>query len=234
MHKEDWLLQKTEPICIVEASVSLAGRRILDIGCGKGSFACLLSEYGARVTGVDPNLEALEVARNTVPAGTFHQAGAEAMPFADQYFDGAIFLNSLHHVPRNSMHRALQEAARVVKAMAPVVIIEPLAEGSLFSVLREVEDETDIRTAAQEAVDESLASGTFEKLNCVDYLRQDHFVNLDEFLTHILSVEPERTTIVEERRTKVETTFWRHAQAAANGRVSLDQPMRARVLAAKF
>lgn len=192
-----------------------------------------MSEQGARVAGIDPNLEALEVARNAVPAGTFHQSGAEAMPFASRSFDGAIFLNSLHHVPMPSMHQALREAARVVKAMSPIIIVEPLAEGSLFSVLRGVEDETDIRTAAQEAIDEAVASDAFEEFNRVDYLRQNHFVNLEEFLTHTLSVEPERTAAVEARRPEIEAAFWHHAQAATNGQVSLEQPMRARVLRAK-
>lgn len=155
------------------------------------------------------------------------------MPFASQSFDGAVFLNSLHHVPKPCMRQALREAARVVEAMAPVVIIEPLAKGSLFSVLREVEDEADVRNAAQEAIDEALASRAFEELECVDYLRQDHFANLDEFLTHILSVEPERSAVVEERRPELEAAFWHHAQATTHGQVSLEQPMRNRVLIAK-
>jgi SAM-dependent methyltransferase len=36
---------------------------VLDIGCGTGTFACLLAEGGKDVTGVDPAAASLEVAR---------------------------------------------------------------------------------------------------------------------------------------------------------------------------
>jgi len=105
---------------IEEALAPLAGKHVLDIGCGGGVLARSLSNRGARVAGVDPNLEALAFARQAVPTGTFYQAGAEAMPFADRSFDGAIFLNSLHHVPKHAMDRALREAARVTKPAGPI------------------------------------------------------------------------------------------------------------------
>jgi SAM-dependent methyltransferase len=41
----------------------LGGRSVLDIGCGTGTFACLLAQRGIIVTGVDPARASLEVAR---------------------------------------------------------------------------------------------------------------------------------------------------------------------------
>lgn len=41
----------------------LGARRVLDIGCGTGSFACRLALLGLDVTAVDPALASLEVAR---------------------------------------------------------------------------------------------------------------------------------------------------------------------------
>jgi SAM-dependent methyltransferase len=38
-------------------------RSVLDVGCGTGSFACLLAERGLEVTGLDPAVASLEVAR---------------------------------------------------------------------------------------------------------------------------------------------------------------------------
>jgi SAM-dependent methyltransferase len=38
--------------------------RVLDVGCGTGSFALLLAERGVEVTAVDPALASLEVARS--------------------------------------------------------------------------------------------------------------------------------------------------------------------------
>ena len=39
-------------------------RTVLDIGCGTGSFACVLAERGVQVTGVDPAAASLDVARS--------------------------------------------------------------------------------------------------------------------------------------------------------------------------
>lgn len=210
----------------------LAGKRVLDIGCGAGILARSLSDRGAHVAGVDPNAEALELAREAVPTATFRQAAAEALPFAEDSFDGAIFLNSLHHVPEPAMHRALEEAARVVKPARPIVVIEPLAEGSFFSALRPVEDETEVRTAAQEVLRQALESGTFEQLRRIDYLRREHFENLDQFLVRIVAAEPARAAVISERRPEVGAAFQRCSRVTADGRMTLDQPMRAHVLTA--
>ncbi|MGW4460767.1 class I SAM-dependent methyltransferase [Micromonospora sp. NPDC004704] len=43
-------------------------RRVLDIGCGTGTFACLLARRGVDVTAVDPAAASLEVARTKVGA----------------------------------------------------------------------------------------------------------------------------------------------------------------------
>ena len=41
----------------------LAARSVVDVGCGTGTFACLLSERGLEVVGVDPAAASLAVAR---------------------------------------------------------------------------------------------------------------------------------------------------------------------------
>lgn len=41
----------------------LGGKSILDIGCGTGSFSCLLSEHGFDVTGLEPAKASLNAAR---------------------------------------------------------------------------------------------------------------------------------------------------------------------------
>ena len=41
----------------------LGVQRVVDVGCGTGTFALLLADRGFEVTGVDPALASLEVAR---------------------------------------------------------------------------------------------------------------------------------------------------------------------------
>jgi SAM-dependent methyltransferase len=47
----------------VAIAEELGARRVLDVGCGTGTFAILLAQRGFEVTGVDPALASLEVAR---------------------------------------------------------------------------------------------------------------------------------------------------------------------------
>ncbi len=225
---------KNEDMSVITAAFEpLEGKLILDIGCGEGALARSLSDLRANVTGVDPNGEAVADARRAVPAGMFHQAGAEALPFAAHCFDGAIFSNSLHHVPELAMREALQEAARVVKPSQPIFIIEPLAEGSFFSVLRTVEDETSVRTAAQRVIDEVLEKGIFEQIKSIDYTRRERFTDLDQFLVRVVAVDPARATVIEERRPRLEAAFLRYAKVSTDNSTILEQPIRAHVLKAR-
>lgn len=47
----------------IELVEGLGARTVLDVGCGTGTFACLLAERGTRVIGVDPAAASLTVAR---------------------------------------------------------------------------------------------------------------------------------------------------------------------------
>ena len=105
---------------LVETFAPIASKRILDLGCGGGQLARALSKQGARVTGIDPAEQAIEAARQAAPEARFEVASAERLPFPDGKFDGAVFLNSLHHLPRAVMVDALNEVefGTVMRAVA--------------------------------------------------------------------------------------------------------------------
>ena len=90
----------------------LVGRRVLDVGCGTGRFSSALAERGARVWGVDPSSEMLDLAKSRSSSGAgFKRAAAEALPFKDGWFDRAVLRLVAHLVERP---RAFAELRRVL------------------------------------------------------------------------------------------------------------------------
>lgn len=83
--------------------VYLAGKRVLDAGCGEGRFSYLASALGAQhVVGVDYSLEALRRAvggTGNPPNCSFIRADVLNLPLS-KTFDYVFSLGVLHHTPR--------------------------------------------------------------------------------------------------------------------------------------
>jgi SAM-dependent methyltransferase len=79
----------------------LAGKLVLDVGCGMGRFAEVATRWGARVIGVDLSQAAEVAARNlsNERSAVFFQADVFALPFAANSFDYIYSLGVLHHTP---------------------------------------------------------------------------------------------------------------------------------------
>lgn len=103
----------------------LAGKRVLDVGCGKGRFARLFLEQepAAEIWGLDISEEMLRF----VPSGIYTRAGSMTeLPFEDGFFDAAYATESLEHAVE--IERAVGEMCRVVKPGGRLVIIDKNAE----------------------------------------------------------------------------------------------------------
>ncbi len=97
--------------------VPVAGRRVLEVGCGRGGGASFIARYLApqAVTGVDLSAEGIALCRR-VHAGverlSFRPGDAEALPFPGASIDVIVNVESSHCYPR--MDRFLAEVARVL------------------------------------------------------------------------------------------------------------------------
>ena len=215
---------------VLDAFAPIAGRRLVDVGCGPGAMTAALAGHGARMTGIDPGTAAIAAARERAPDCTFEAGLAERLPFADGAFDGAVILNALHHVP--DPRAALDEAARVVVPEGRIVVVEPLAEGSFFAALRPVEDETAIRAAAQAAIAEAIAAGRFRCLADTTFVRRETFTDRDAFLERVAAVDPARRVAIRDNAAAIAAPLAAAPDRAADGRYGLSQPLRAHVLVA--
>ena len=69
---------RTDLEAYVQLVDELAARSVLDIGCGTGTFCCLLAQRGVEVIGVDPAAASLEVARSKPGADRVRWLHADA------------------------------------------------------------------------------------------------------------------------------------------------------------
>jgi ubiquinone/menaquinone biosynthesis C-methylase UbiE len=101
---------------LVEQSTIAAGHAVLDLGCGTGTLTRMIKRAhpDAAVTGLDPDPEALGIARRkAAEAGldvTFAQGSATEPPFARPSFDRVLSSLMFHHLVREQKQRALSAA----------------------------------------------------------------------------------------------------------------------------
>ncbi|MDU0342229.1 class I SAM-dependent methyltransferase [Bosea rubneri] len=203
----------------------LQDRRIVDIGCGRGHLLHALAERGARMAGVDPDEAALEAARALVPKAQLHKAGALHLPWGDASMHVAIFLNSLHHVPVLEMLPALEEAARVVGKGGTVIVVEPLSEGTFFDALRLIEDETEVRQAAQDAIVRAMRRGVVSEQRRIEFDRIEAFPDLAAFVARAVAADPARLEQAVAARDKLQARFETLSERDGRGYL-LHQPIR--------
>jgi len=93
----------------------LAGKLVLDAGCGGGRYSRLVGDHGARVLGVDLSTavdKAAELCAG-LPNVQIAQADLLDLPVAESAFDLVFSIGVLHHTP--DPRRAFAQIARRVK-----------------------------------------------------------------------------------------------------------------------
>jgi len=97
--------------------------RILDLGCGTGRFTeALAARFNADVTGLDPSLKMLEVARQKQrdTRVQYRHGRAEAIPLPSESVDLVFLSMSFHHFTDPKV--AARECCRVLQPSGRVVI----------------------------------------------------------------------------------------------------------------
>ncbi len=138
---------------MIKELVSLNDRDVLETGCGDGWFTGLLNQDAATYTAIDPDVVALEQARNNNPGVRFMLGSGEKLPFGDGTFDVVLFTLSLHH---QNAALALTEARRVLRNGGKVLVVEPVAGGEAQEIFNLFNNESE---AILKAIDSVKASG---------------------------------------------------------------------------
>jgi len=110
---------------ILEALGELGGKRVLDVGCGKGRFARIVKERNPEATVVALDL-AEAMLRCAGPGLERVAASMTELPFPAGAFDAAYATESLEHAV--DIEAAVAEICRTVKPGGRIVVIDKNAE----------------------------------------------------------------------------------------------------------
>jgi SAM-dependent methyltransferase len=224
--------ERATDIEILERLAEPAGKDLVDIGCGGGALVRELTGLGARVVGVEISEQQLAtaLARDDGRGARYLIGAGQDLPLEDSSVDVAVFMRTLHHVPPPELPAALSEARRVVRDGGLVYVAEPLTEGDFFELVSLVEDELEVRRAAQQAIDRAPGVGLQRALT-VDYDVHVRMAGLDALRARVVSVDPERAATFDARRAEIGDAFERLGEAGQHdGERRFVQPMRADVL----
>jgi SAM-dependent methyltransferase len=107
-----------------------AGKRVLDVGCGKGFLLYELTQVvpGLEVAGIDISAYGIENAKEEV-RDALQVGDAASLPYADDSFDLVISLGTLHNLGLADLWSAVTEIERVGSA-SKYIMIESYRNGA--------------------------------------------------------------------------------------------------------
>jgi ubiquinone/menaquinone biosynthesis C-methylase UbiE len=112
---------------LLERLGPLDGRRVLDLGCGKGRFAARLQDGGAEVVGLDVSAAMLAGASGLDRV----RGSARRLPFAGGVFDAVVAVEVFEHL--GDVEAALDEVRRVLRPGGLLAVVDKNA-GSFNAV----------------------------------------------------------------------------------------------------
>ncbi|MET7991055.1 class I SAM-dependent methyltransferase [Amycolatopsis sp. NPDC005232] len=129
---------------ILDLAGDVAGRRILDAGCGSGPVLAALRDRGADVTGFDASVKMIELARHRLGADADLRVAdlSKPLPYPDAEFDDVIVSLVLHYLedwsaPLAELRRVLKRGGRLILAVNHPIIFKLLnLESNYFATTR--------------------------------------------------------------------------------------------------
>jgi ubiquinone/menaquinone biosynthesis C-methylase UbiE len=115
------------------------GKRVLEYGCGGGSYSFLLAERAAHVVGIDISDESIALCRERAAEqglsdrATFEVMDCEALQFPPASFDIICEAGVLHHL---DLPRVWPQFHRVLAPGGRIICTEALAHNPIFQAYR--------------------------------------------------------------------------------------------------
>ncbi len=114
-----YIIARREQRCIAKAleRCSPAPSRLLDVPCGTGKLAEVLSRHGREVLAADISMEMMILAKAAYEGQPgfrgFIRCDVTQLPFADESFDTVVCLRLIHLIPPSLRRDIINELARI-------------------------------------------------------------------------------------------------------------------------
>ena len=210
--------------------VEPSGLRVVDVGCGSGELVRWLRSEGADPVGVECGEVMIRQAREADadhPEAYLDGFGQD-LPLPGESADAVVMSFSLHHVPPDEMTAALREAHRVLRSRGTLYVAEPMSVGAGHEVVSLIDDETEVRILAQQALSQSESLG-FETIADTTYASRMLLDSAEGFARRIVGIDPRRAARMAERHDEFVEAFERLADREGD-RYAFDQNVRVKVL----
>ncbi len=196
---------------IFENILSLDERNILELGCGDAVLTRLIAEAGKNRTITAAEVDIVQHEKNLLiddlPNVKFIIAGSENIPLDTNSVDTVFMFKSLHHVPVDSMDKAVEEVSRVLKPGGYAYISEPVFEGEFNEVLRLFHDEETVRLAAFTALRKVVQHGLLLSKDEIFFNTESRFENFQQFDDQVIKVTHSHHRLSDELYQRVEEKF---------------------------
>ncbi|MFI5502304.1 class I SAM-dependent methyltransferase [Nocardia asteroides] len=133
---------------IVDLAGEVAGRHVLDAGCGSGPIFAALRDRGAIVTGFDSSAKMVELARRRLGTDASLQVAdiSSPLPFPDVAFDDVVVSLVLHYLqdwtaPLAELRRVLKPGGRLIISVHHPIIFKLLHPAADYFVISKWTDE---------------------------------------------------------------------------------------------
>lgn len=154
----------------IEQFTDLAGKYVLEIGCGNGRVTAGLADKAKKYVAIDPDSQSLTQARAKISGVEFRVGSGESLEFENASFDVVLFTLSLHH---QESQLALQEAHRVLREEGQLIILEPAVDGEVQQFFNIFDDETEVLKRTREATEQSEFELEHRETFCSEWIFED-------------------------------------------------------------
>lgn len=93
----------------------IKNKKLLDVGCWSGQFVAHLVKKAKKIYGIDPDIDAIKLAKINCPKANFSIGDARKLIFRNKSFDIVTFINVLEHIPKGTEQKCIFEINRVLK-----------------------------------------------------------------------------------------------------------------------